>query len=143
MTACALHDYNKFFDSIEIIDLLKEAVDCDYPLAPFLLAIDQHLAPRVIQCQGICGEPINVFRSIVAGCTQSKAITKAFLKQTMSKVVKRNPDVINGLYIDDTIQLATSPDPSTVADKLVPAMLDLCKGLGENICPSDFRPFHD
>ena len=77
-----------FFDSSEIIGLLKEVVDCDYPLAPLLYAIGQHLAPRVIQCQGVCGEPINVFRSIVVGCKQSKALTKAFLKHTMSKGVK-------------------------------------------------------
>ena len=68
LVACALHDYDKFFDSIEVIDLLNEVVATDYPVAPFLLAIDQHLAPRVIQCQGVCGKPMSVFRSIVAGC---------------------------------------------------------------------------
>ena len=32
--ACALHDYEQFFDSIEILDWLKEVVECEYRLAP-------------------------------------------------------------------------------------------------------------
>ena len=50
--AAIFNDYDKFFDSIHIPELLREAIFTHFPPVQLALALQQHLAPRVIQVAG-------------------------------------------------------------------------------------------
>ena len=86
----AFNDLWKFYDSVDIASLLVEAVHTEYPPAELCLALQQHLAPRVIQCSGFSGEPFIINRSILAGCLQSIAMTKAMLYRSMHYLSKKH-----------------------------------------------------
>ena len=46
------NDMEKSFDFIDIEVLLHEAIQLDFPADILVMALQQHLAPRVIQAQG-------------------------------------------------------------------------------------------
>lgn len=86
------HDMAKFFDTIDIPLLCDKANELEFPVLDCLLTLHQHLAPRIIQCEGFCSEPILITRSILAGCKHSVALT-------------RFPLAPPKVYVDDTAQL--------------------------------------
>ena len=53
------------------------------------MALQQHLAPRIIQAQGFCGDPIQITRSILQGCICSVGFTRAYLMDDMSYLAKK------------------------------------------------------
>ena len=70
------------------------------------------MAPRILQIQGCSSEAIQVFKSILAGCKSSKALTALYLKRGMRSIVedsdtnKANLD----LFVDDTAFQAIGVD---------------------------------
>ncbi len=50
--ANVLNDFAKFFDTLDIKTILQEAIYTDFPLAKLCFALQQHLAPRVLQANG-------------------------------------------------------------------------------------------
>ena len=81
--ACALNDFHKFFDTINISSLIIESIYTKYPPVDLTLALQQHMAPRVIQVGGFSSSPVNITHSILAGCKQSCPMTKSLLKRSM------------------------------------------------------------
>ena len=81
------HDYQKFFDSLDVSELLEQALHTSYPPVHLAFAIQQHVAPRVIKLQNFIGRPIEVYNSIIAGCLQSVPMTRVYLQQGIEKVV--------------------------------------------------------
>ncbi len=63
----------------------------------------QHVAPRVIQLQGVCSRPVSITRSILAGCKFSVAFTRVYLKEEYNNI---NQAIINQArieaYVDDS-----------------------------------------
>ncbi len=53
----AFHDVKKFFDSIDLDILLEAVMREDFPKGTFVLAIAQHLAPRLLMLSGFVGTP--------------------------------------------------------------------------------------
>ena len=82
---CALNNFPIFFDSIDMCILLDESIKHTFSLHELLITLYQHLAPRVIQLHGTCSEPAQVWNSILAGCRFSSALTRALLKQEITK----------------------------------------------------------
>ena len=77
------NDYEKFFDSISIDLLLEECVRTSFPPVIMAFLVQQHVAPRVIQASGFSSEGIQVFKSIIAGCKSSVALTRVYLKLSL------------------------------------------------------------
>ena len=57
----AFHDFAKFFDTIDIKILIQQAKEHQFPIVDLCMTMLQHLAPRIIQCQGFCSKPILIF----------------------------------------------------------------------------------
>jgi len=103
-----------FFDSINIPILLSEAKEVEYPVVPLCMAMQQHVAPRIIKFNDFVGIPALVWNSIVAGCGQSVPLTRAYLGRGMKEihqrhfVKKQNTDkttkTATETYVDDCAQ---------------------------------------
>ena len=59
--------------------LAVQATKVKYPPYDLCNALQQHLAPRVLQVQGVVSKYITICNSIVAGCMHSVPFTKALL----------------------------------------------------------------
>ena len=68
-------DIAKFLDNIDIPILRQQAIDLNFPISDMASTKHQHLAPRVIQCEGCCGQPTLTTTSILAGSKLSVALT--------------------------------------------------------------------
>ena len=97
------------------------------------MAMQQHLAPRVIQVANCCGEPIVINKSILAGCRQSVPMTRAIVYRMMNKLCKDNPGVTPKVYVDDTSFIAYGKSNVEVYEKIAKSQLqfhDLASKLG-------------
>ena len=119
------NDYEKFFDTLDIETLISEAIDSMFPLDALVLALEQHLAPRILQVGGCSSKAIRVFQSILAGCKTSKALTAVYLKRGMTSISKdKDANKANlSLFIDDTCFHALADTVSLLLDKFMPDVL--------------------
>ena len=100
-SAAILHDFEKIFDTIDIPILLDQAIRNHFPATELFLALQQHLAPRVIQVAGFSAQPIPVYKSILAGCAHSVAMTRNLLLQSVKEVEEHNqPATITKVHVD-------------------------------------------
>ena len=66
------------------------------------MALQQHLAPRIIQAQGLCGDPIQINRNILQDCICSVCFIRAYLMDDVSYLAKENPEADPTVYVDDS-----------------------------------------
>ena len=144
---CALNDFHKFFDSIEVEKLLEKALECDFPLPELLILMYQHLAPRVIQLQGTCSDPIQIHNSILQGCRFSGTLTRVLLVGELKTLIESNRDTLITSHIDD-IPIHATGSKSDVYNQLLDAEIEfsaMCKRLNltladkANLVTSDSR----
>lgn len=51
------HDFEKIFDTIDLATLMQKTRECNFPILHLALTMQQHVAPRIIQCDGSAAEP--------------------------------------------------------------------------------------
>ncbi len=101
ITVGLLNDFMMFFDSIDIPALIKNAQEANFPLPELALISFQHVAPRVIQRASAYSFPVQVFRSILAGCEHSIALTKGMLRNDIYDLIYHNRGCTIDTYVDD------------------------------------------
>ena len=70
-----LWDVAKYFDSINIPLLIQGCEVINVPIDQFILAMQYHRAPPVLQTLGCCADPIDdTAISMLAGCTFSTSL---------------------------------------------------------------------
>jgi len=116
------NDFEKFFDSLDIPKLLEQAVLTSFPPSILSFLLQQHLAPRVIQASGFTSEALQVFRSIIAGCKSSVALTRVYLRNAIKEIDDKHPDANVNLFVDDTCMQSTGKEFDEALDKIVPAV---------------------
>jgi ribonuclease HI len=99
--AAILWDAHKFFDTVDHGVLASQAQDEEYPMEEFIMAIQMHGAPRVIQCNGTCSTGTLVTTSILAGCAQAVPLTKVHMQPQLREVSREHPQARFSLYVDD------------------------------------------
>ena len=117
--AANLWDLHKFFDTVVPSELFSSALELGFPKHVLALGLDMHMAPRVIQLEGCCSEPIAVARSILAGYGLSIPFTRAFLRTALQEVASAT-SADQTVYVDDVAQCA-SGTLSQVVEALVQA----------------------
>jgi len=136
--ATILNDFDKFFDTVDLQTLMVEAINNKFPLSQLVFALQQHMAPRVLQACKQSSEPIQIFQSILAGCKFSMAFTKTYLKKGLTKMVNKHPQANTELFVDDTCMHCQGANSEEVRQILVPAMLtfkDIVKQLKLKLSP--------
>lgn len=51
------HDFEKFFDTIDLEILMQQATEHNFPIVDLAYTMQQHMAPRIIQCDGFAAGP--------------------------------------------------------------------------------------
>ena len=82
----------------------------NFPSDLLYLALQQHLAARVIQVQGFSGNTLQVSRSILQGCRLSVTFTKLYMLRDLIKLREKHPQANISIHVDDTFS-DTSTDP--------------------------------
>jgi hypothetical protein len=121
--ASIYNDYHKFFDTLDLLTVMLQAIRTGFPLDRLAFALQQHIAPRVLQANGYSSIPMQVWKSILAGCRYSVAMTRMYLQEDMVSLVHEHPQAKTELFVDDTSMHSDGPDNQSVIDILVPAML--------------------
>ena len=65
-------------------------------------ALQQHLAPRVLQANGFSSAPARVNKSILAGCKYSVPFTRVYGLRQFIILNRNNPEANTELFVDDT-----------------------------------------
>ena len=135
--ATILHDFAKFFDTINIPILIKEAKATGYPIVSLIMAMQQHLAPRIIKYYDFVGKPVCVYNSIIAGCGQSVPLTRAYLGRGLKQIHldhlknktidEENTKVNTESYVDDCAQSTNHERVSVLTDSIMKAFGDFHK----------------
>ena len=47
--AAIFNDFHQFFDHLDIVELILAAIKCELPMDLLIMALQQHLAPRIIR----------------------------------------------------------------------------------------------
>ena len=95
------NDYMKFFDTVDVPTQIDRANRVNFPLAELSIILAQHLAPRMLQHDSACSIPIQIFRSILAGCAHSINLTRGLLKFDFQNLIDTNLDVTLETFVDD------------------------------------------
>ena len=95
-------DVEKFYDNINISKLLRCLTDNDMPWRAPVLALQMHLAPRILATQNWVSTPIAIFNSIIAGCKLSNVFAKVFVYPAMQRWHERfRPDELPPMRLQD------------------------------------------
>ena len=123
------NDFHKLFDSIDIPVLIDEAIATDYPLCDLSLALQNHLAPRALQAGGFTSKAVQVYKSILAGCRQSVAMTRALLLRLMRRLATEHSSCPPAVHVDDTCMQKYGNDIPQVTNAIAPCILQFAKGV--------------
>lgn len=118
-----LNGFEKFFDTLDLSELLVQAAYTEYPLDQLVYALQQHLAPRVLQTKGMSSEFTQVFSSILAGCKHSASLTRAYLRTSIDDITESYPEAHTSLFVDDTCMQSTGSTKPENVNAIGPAVL--------------------
>ena len=123
--------FSDFFDTIDISVLLREACFAEHPPVELSLALQQHLAPRVIQVCSFLSSQLIINSSILAGCKQSIPMTRTLLRKLTCRLNDKHPNAFPQVFVDDTSMSARHKKWSTVLNRIAPCILDFASGVKE------------
>ena len=124
----AFHEINKFFDSVDPDILFKAVIDEGFPKGTFVLAMAQHMAPRIILFQSYSSSPIWISVSILAGCFVAVALARVFTRRVLTSIKDVNPKVDLDMYIDDANQYVVTPNYEDTMEPAHDATTDFAVG---------------
>ena len=78
-TLTTLWDEEKFYDNIDIVQLMDKAEALEYPLCILVLGLQLHVSPRGLKCYKHCPGLVLPRNAIIAGCSQSTTFARILL----------------------------------------------------------------
>ena len=94
-------DLSKFYDNIQWAHLLDAALTLGYSPLPFALALNLHMAPRILKSKEGYSTPIHPTTGIVAGCAQAHLFAKMVLFGAMKELHAALFGIWARQYVDD------------------------------------------
>ena len=107
-SASIFWDVAQFYDSIDILQLVRDIAAFDFPQAVAAMALQAHVGDRVMKIDNAFGPIISgVGRSILAGCSSSTSFARLFLTGPLREVQAHSSDLTLGVHVDDVSQTMT------------------------------------
>ena len=88
-----LADLSCFYDTVNLDSVIEPAAELNYPPVHLKLALDLYAGPRLLQAEGIAGDPRHYSHGILQGCPQAPAISKLILYKPLKSLQKAHPAV--------------------------------------------------
>ena len=101
---------------------MTEGIRTKFPLGPMAYALQQHMAPRVLQANGCTSKPTKVNKSIIAGCKYSVPFTGVYGLRRFIRLAEDHKKAKPELFVDDTSLHAMAKTYLEVENILVDAM---------------------
>ena len=115
-TCTMLWGYRKFFDSIDIQTLIKEAVMVGFPIMELALTLINHLAPRRLKMGKAVGKAVCTFGcSMLAGCKRSTQMARTYTLRFVKKMAKDFAEVTLYQHVDDMTNMIAPLNDSRLA----------------------------
>ena len=128
-TASTLFDVKEFFDSIDLLKVLRAARHFQFPTVDLVLLYLEHLAPRLLRIKGAYAPAIQPHRGTIAGCRGAQQFARIVLKRILFHVHTRfHPLVVTKSWVDDVNQRSEGSEQE-VADAIVDAGCALAEGI--------------
>ena len=118
-TVTCLADLSCFYDTVNLDHIIEPAADLNYPPVHLKLALDLYRGPRLIQAEGIAGNPTHYAKGILQGCPQAPAISKLILYRPLQALQREHPAVALQTWVDDVSYDICGSDPDYVAREAV------------------------
>ena len=116
-------------DTLDIQELLNDALELGFPSDLLVMAMAQHLAPRVLQAEGCSSLPIEVCRSILQGCILSVCFTKVYLLKDMVRLVEKHVLANATIFVDDTASDTYADTLQETAEIVIPFTRDFVSAM--------------
>ena len=124
-TVTCLADLTCFYDTVQLDHLIEPAEELHCPPLHLKLALDLYTGPRLIQAEGIAGNPTYYEKGILQGCPQAPAIAKLVLFRPLRDLVQTHPAVQLQTWVDDVSYDIKGRDPDYVAREAILAFRTL------------------
>ncbi|CAK0881457.1 unnamed protein product, partial [Prorocentrum cordatum] len=109
-------DFEKFYDSINLVKLTKKADALEYQPVELYLCTLMYVAPRVVRASGAYGAPLVPCNSIVAGCNHASNAARMMLYDILELAHRTAPKTWPRQYVDDA-QIRAHPDQLPISGK--------------------------
>ena len=92
-TVTCLADLSCFYDTVNLDHIIEPAAELNYPPVHLKLALDLYSGLRLLQAEGIAGDPRHYSHGILQGCPQAPAISKLILYKPLKALQHAHPAV--------------------------------------------------
>ena len=130
-TVTCLADLSCFYDTVNLDHIIEPAAELQCPPVHLKLALDLYGGPRLLQAEGIAGNPTHYAKGILQGCPQAPAISKLVLYKPLQELSRLHPAVALQTWVDDVSYDVVGSDPDYVAREAILAYRTLNRLLME------------
>ena len=133
--ALVLWDLDAFYDSIDIETQIQKCRAHGFPPSVAVLALQNHLAPRVIVAEQAHSAPVTPSRSLIAGCSSSTSFARA-LTLELGDTTGAEPWTQTHQHVDDIGQLIVASSRGELISRTIQtstALLQNIRGLRLNL----------
>ena len=125
-------DIDAFYDSVDAAGVLRACISAGFPVPVIVLSALNWTAPRILQERGHSSEPIQPFRSIVAGEFDANDAAREYIAPLLQRIHEgyRPKSLSLHAWVDDIVESKIGP-ASSVVDDSVDAAVDLADGLDD------------
>jgi len=127
--AAVYWDIEKFYDSIRPGRVMKKAREQGIDIRILAIAMQVHLAPRVLRTEGCYGTVVKVSRSVLAGCRFSNAFARSVMYDILDKAGANYGMTICRQFVDDLSQNTRGKRIKEVAREAIDVSLRIKEGL--------------
>ena len=122
--ACVLWDLEKFYDNISLDNLVRAALQYQYPPQLLRLGLRCYLGPRLIVWRGVAAEWLAPTCSICAGCVRANDMARVVMYDVLDGMHLQDPSNQLCQFVDDVQSAHNATSALEVTDKAADAAID-------------------
>ena len=111
-------DYKAFYENLDWVLLMELAMSRDYPLAPLVLGLQLHMAPRTLHVGGAVSDAIFPSNGFLAGCWQATEFARIMLYGLLDHMQLNYRPLEIGEVVDDVVLGKAAPTEKGLIDQL-------------------------
>ena len=123
-------DLQKFYDSVDLVLLMRACGVLGYPRIPLLLLVQALLGPRTLRADGHRSNQVPVSSGLVAGSSQANHLARALLHRASHDHHNCCPKLAVSQFVDD-LKMYTEGTTRQVMYRFSQATVELFHSLGK------------